>query len=69
VKDSVDDVIGSVTLRSPASSPQEQQVKAEDISDDVITFVNKLLAEAFLKKASDIHVEPYEKTFRSSLSS
>src|SRR5690606_1559282 len=47
-----------------ASSQQEENVKAEDISDDVVTFVNRLLAEAFVKKASDIHVEPYEKIFR-----
>jgi type IV pilus assembly protein PilB len=29
-----------------------------------VTFVNRLLAEAFVKKASDIHVEPYERIFR-----
>jgi type IV pilus assembly protein PilB len=63
VKDSIDDVINSVQLVT-AENAKDDNIKAEDISDDVITFVNKLLAEAFLKKASDIHVEPYEKIFR-----
>jgi type IV pilus assembly protein PilB len=63
VKDSIDDVINSVQLVTAANA-QEDTLKAEDISDDVVTFVNKLLAEAYLKKASDIHVEPYERTFR-----
>ncbi len=43
---------------------QDIDVKAEDISADVVTFVNKVLADAFVRKASDIHMEPYEKKFR-----
>jgi type IV pilus assembly protein PilB len=35
-----------------------------DIGEDVIDYVNKILAESFIKKVSDIHVEPYEKKFR-----
>ena len=34
-----------------------------DIGEDVIKLVNKVLAEAFIRKASDIHVEPYEHIF------
>lgn len=63
VKDSVDDLINSIQ-EVTANSSNEDSIKAEDISDDVVTFVNRLLAEAFVKKASDIHVEPYEKIFR-----
>jgi type IV pilus assembly protein PilB len=63
VKESVDDLINSIT-EVTASSVQEDNLKAEDIPDDVVTFVNRLLAEAYVKKASDIHVEPYEKVFR-----
>lgn len=63
IKESVDDLINNIQ-EVTANSQQEEQVKAEDISDDVVTFVNRLLAEAFVKKASDIHVEPYEKIFR-----
>lgn len=63
IKDSVDDLINNIQ-EVTANSANEDAIKAEDISDDVVTFVNRLLAEAFIKKASDIHVEPYEKVFR-----
>ncbi len=42
----------------------EEVVKEEDIGDDVIKYVNRILADAFLRKASDIHIEPYETNFR-----
>lgn len=64
IKDSVDDLINNIQEVTAASSSAEESIKAEDISDDVVTFVNRLLAEAFVKKASDIHVEPYERIFR-----
>jgi type IV pilus assembly protein PilB len=63
IKDSVDDLIGNIVEVTGASGTEET-VRAEDIGDDVVTFVNRMLAEAFVKKASDIHVEPYEKVFR-----
>jgi type IV pilus assembly protein PilB len=62
VKESVDDLINNIVEVS--GSQVQEDIKAEDISDDVVTFVNRVLAEAFVKKASDIHVEPYEKIFR-----
>jgi type IV pilus assembly protein PilB len=65
IKDSVDDLLNNIQEVTAASAgAAEESVKAEDISDDVVTFVNRLLAEAYVKKASDIHVEPYEKIFR-----
>jgi type IV pilus assembly protein PilB len=64
IKESVDDLINNIQEVTAASSAMEENLKAEDISDDVVTFVNRLLAEAFVKKASDIHVEPYERIFR-----
>ena len=65
IKDSVDDLLYNIQEVTAASAgAAEESVKAEDISDDVVTFVNRLLAEAYVKKASDIHVEPYEKIFR-----
>ncbi len=63
VKDSVDDLLNQI-YEVNSTTQAEESVKAEDISDDVVTFVNRLLAEAYIKKASDIHVEPYEKSFR-----
>lgn len=64
IKESVDDLINNIQEVTAASTASEENLKAEDISDDVVTFVNRLLAEAFVKKASDIHVEPYERIFR-----
>lgn len=64
IKDSVDDLINNIQEVTANSAGSEENIKAEDISDDVVTFVNRLLAEAYIKKASDIHVEPYEKIFR-----
>lgn len=63
IKDSIDDLINNIQEVN-SSTAQEETIKAEDISDDVVTFVNRLLAEAYIKKASDIHVEPYERIFR-----
>jgi len=42
----------------------DETIKEEDIGADVVNYVNKILADAFIKKASDIHLEPYEKSFR-----
>lgn len=64
IKDSVDDLINNIQEVTASTTQENENVKAEDISADVVTFVNRLLAEAFVKKASDIHVEPYEKVFR-----
>jgi type IV pilus assembly protein PilB len=63
IRDSVDDLINNIQ-EVTATTAAEDNFRAEDISDDVVTFVNRLLAEAFVKKASDIHVEPYERVFR-----
>jgi type IV pilus assembly protein PilB len=62
IKESVEDLISNI--QEVSSNADSSEIKAEDIPDDVVTFVNRLLAEAFVKKASDIHVEPYEKIFR-----
>jgi type IV pilus assembly protein PilB len=63
VEESIEDLIGTVKeVRTDAAT--EENVKEEDIGDDVIRYVNRFLAEAFIKKASDIHIEPYEHIFR-----
>lgn len=63
VEESVEELISTV-VEVKSTSENEVDVKAEDIGQDVVSFVNRILAEAFVKKASDIHIEPYEKTFR-----
>lgn len=63
VKESVDDLLDTIHEVKSGDS-NDEVIRAEDIGDDVVTFVNRILAEAFITKTSDIHVEPYEKTFR-----
>lgn len=63
VEDSVDDLVGTV-VEVKGAIDTEQDIKAEDIGQDVVTYVNRILAEAFVKGVSDIHIEPYEKSFR-----
>ena len=63
VRLSVEEVIDSVR-EVQADSAGDQDVRAEDIGADIVTFVNRLLADAYIRRASDIHIEPYEKKFR-----
>ncbi len=63
VTESIDELLHTIKEVRPETENNEE-VKEEDIGEEIILYVNKLLAEAFIKKASDIHVEPYERTFR-----
>ncbi len=60
---SVEDLVNTV-VEVKASSESDEEIKVEDIGKDVVTFVNTILSEAFIKGVSDIHIEPYEKKFR-----
>ena len=62
-RESVDDLIKSI-VEVTEDGEQEKDIREEEISEDVITFVNRILADAYVRKVSDIHVEPYEKIFR-----
>ncbi len=62
-KESVDELMHTIREISNIN-PADENISEDDIGEDIITFVNRILAESFLKKASDIHVEPYEKVFR-----
>lgn len=63
VEASIDEILETVK-EIKAHEVAEEAVNEEDIGDDVIRFVNRILADAFLKKVSDIHIEPYENNFR-----
>jgi len=63
VPESIDDVLESIREIKP-DAKKEESIKEEDIGDDVIKYVNRILAEAFISKVSDIHIEPYENNFR-----
>tara|TARA_Y100000780_G_C13696111_1_gene423184 strand:+ start:75407 stop:77077 length:1671 start_codon:yes stop_codon:yes gene_type:complete len=63
VTESIDELLHTIHEVRPEDD-KEEDVKEDDVGEEVITYVNKILAEAFIKKVSDIHIEPYEKTFR-----
>ena len=50
---------------SGGDEDQGDDVTEQDVDDaPVVRFVNKIMLDAINKNASDIHFEPYEKTFR-----
>lgn len=46
------------------ASKQEERTDGERSSQDNVQFCNLIFAEAFMRGASDIHVEPFEQAFR-----
>ena len=63
VPESIEDVLENIR-EIKSDTKKEENIKEEDIGDDVIRYVNRILAEAFVTKCSDIHIEPYENNFR-----
>jgi type IV pilus assembly protein PilB len=63
IESSAEELIDSIE-EVKSDNTQDQNIGVEEIGDDIITYVNRILAEAYVKKASDIHIEPYEKVFR-----
>lgn len=63
---SFDELLYTISYLSieDASAKENTPIKAEDIGEEVISLVNRILIEAYIKKASDIHIEPYENIFR-----
>jgi len=54
----------SIFIRKSETGDEEQDWKAEAQEKPVIKLVNYLISSAVKKGASDIHIEPYEKTLR-----
>ncbi|WP_417337130.1 type IV-A pilus assembly ATPase PilB [Halobacteriovorax marinus] len=63
VTESIDELLETIKEVKPTDQ-KEEAVNEEDIGEDVIRFVNRILADAYVRKASDIHIEPYENNFR-----
>jgi type IV pilus assembly protein PilB len=63
VPESIEDVLETIR-EIKADTKKEETFKEDDIGDDVIRYCNRFLAEAFVSKVSDIHIEPYENNFR-----
>lgn len=63
VPESIEDILETIR-EIKGDSKKEESINEDDIGDDVIRYVNRILAEAFVSKCSDIHIEPYENNFR-----
>ena len=65
VTESIEEILASIKeVKSDTNDEADVAINEKDIGEEVIVFVNKILSEAFIRKASDIHVESYEKIFR-----
>ena len=53
---------GTVSAASPVTVAEDLTAKTDDAS--VISFVNQLMLSAVRDRATDIHIEPFEKTLR-----
>lgn len=63
----IENLISEIEDSSDASGPGNINVVDQEMQADegpIVKFVNAMLAEAIKTKASDIHIEPYEKRFR-----
>ena len=59
----LDEDLDNLDISGDEGTPQEDD--ATDIDDTpVVRFVNKVLLDGINRRASDIHIEPYEKIFR-----
>ncbi|MAT66675.1 MAG: type IV-A pilus assembly ATPase PilB [Gammaproteobacteria bacterium] len=65
MSDLMDDDLDNLDIQSGDEDDAGQDVDSSEVDDTpVVRFVNKILLDAINKGASDIHFEPYEKTFR-----
>ena len=65
MSDLLDEDLDNLEVTSDDDDKRKDENNDSDIDDTpVVRFVNKVLLDAINKGASDIHIEPYEKTFR-----
>jgi len=55
--------LGSLGI-APEEEEESQGVQVDKEDQPIIAFINKMLLDAIRKGASDLHFEPYEKTYR-----
>ena len=60
--DDLDDDMGDLDVGPAETTPDETKSGSDDAP--IVRFVNKLLLDAIKGGASDLHFEPYEKTYR-----
>ncbi len=61
-----DAALDNIDLGDEGSAKKEEEQTAEEAASEtpVVRFINKVLLDSIKKGASDIHFEPYEKTYR-----
>jgi type IV pilus assembly protein PilB len=61
-----DAALDSIDLGDEGAAKKEEEQTAEEAASEtpVVRFINKVLLDSIKKGASDIHFEPYEKTYR-----
>jgi type IV pilus assembly protein PilB len=65
MSDLADDDFDLENLDVGAQEDDVQDIRKDDVEDaPVVRFVNKIMIDAIMRGASDIHFEPYEKDFR-----
>ena len=64
ISESVEELLSTIKEIKDSSANEDKLSEEKDVGQDIVVFVNKILAEAFVRKVSDIHVESYEKIFR-----
>lgn len=65
INDLMDEDLDNIDFEDMSENPTADDDIDSDIDDaPVVRFVNKILLDAINKGASDIHFEPYEKSFR-----
>jgi len=63
MSDLLDADLENIDISGDGEAPKDEDTS--DVDDaPIVRFVNKILLDAIKKGASDIHLEPYEKTFR-----
>ncbi|MEW4983215.1 MAG: type IV-A pilus assembly ATPase PilB [Cycloclasticus sp.] len=62
--DLLDDDLDNINFDDADAAPAEDDLDSDIDDAPVVRFVNKILLDAIKKGASDIHFEPYEKSFR-----
>ncbi len=64
VTESLSEILTTIKEVKTTVNVEQDGVQEKDIGHEVIMLVNSILAESYIRKASDIHIEPYEKVFR-----
>ena len=64
IQESLDELLSSIVEVKKSDADEIDVTEDENVGDDIIRYVNKILTKAYLEKASDIHFEQYEKALR-----